>query len=60
MAALNQQETEALREVMGVLEGVIRNGFDPNDESQRLHGAHIKRAKDKLHTVIQMKGHYPK
>jgi hypothetical protein len=60
MAALNQQETTALREAEGVIEGVLRNGYDPNDPEHKMRGLHLKRAKDKIDTIVQMKGYYPK
>lgn len=62
MAALNQSETEALRRAVSVLDGILREGYDPNDDSARgkLRTVVIKDAKDQVHTVVTMKGYYAK
>jgi hypothetical protein len=59
MAALNQQETENLRDVMKIVDAVLREGFDPNEPLDSLKRQSIVSAKNKLHNVIQKKGYYP-
>jgi hypothetical protein len=62
MAALNQAETRALNQASALLDGVMKEGFDPNDDSPqgRLRRAKIKEARDGIRTVVTMKGYYPK
>lgn len=66
MATLNQSETQSLRDLLGFIDGVLRDGYDPSKADSEPAGkdAHLRIGlavgKKRLHTVIQMKGHYPK
>lgn len=60
MAALNKSETEYLHEAMGVLESVLKFGYDPvkNDFQNRAMKGALKQAHEKVKTVWTMKGYY--
>jgi hypothetical protein len=59
MAALNQAETQALRDVIATLDRVLREGFDKDEPLDSPKRKTIVLAKKKVHTVVQMKGYYP-
>ena len=69
MAALNQTETQVLRDIRTLLQTVRRNGFVPPDPEieethpvarrQRRLADLLEKADSELNTVIQMKGYYP-
>jgi hypothetical protein len=68
MAALNQAETQVLRDVQSLLDYIARNGYDPEKGTAIKSGStvgfplkdKIKDAKSALNMVTQMKGYYPK
>lgn len=59
MSALNTSETEALMDAQRVLAGVLKEGYNPHDEADKVRGRQIKKAHDAVKTVVTMKGHYP-
>jgi len=67
MAALNQGETEVLRNATRALDYVLRHGYDPTkaegddkDPTQVQLKRVLTEAKSGLKTVAEMKGYYPK
>lgn len=74
MAALNKNETQSLRGIQALVEDIMRNGYDPelakvdepiNRSTEKIRRAkHIARqleeARRRLHTLVMMKGYYPK
>lgn len=61
MAALNKDETEDLRKIQALLDHVRKNGFTPDEQpsNQRLANQ-LELARRRLHTLVTMKGYYPK
>lgn len=72
MATLNADETEALRKAKALIEEIQRHGYDPalvkrpvtSIQSPEARAKHIAReleiARRRLHTIVTMKGYYPK
>lgn len=55
MSALNQTETQALREVMNTLENLCREDVPLNVRREW-----AKQASDKVKSIVNRKGHYSK
>lgn len=69
MAALNKQETEDLRKITNMIRFIQLNGYLPLKEGderkdRRPSDAHLdpqlELARRRLHTLVTMKGYYPK
>lgn len=66
MGALNKTETEMLRDVRKLLQHIAKHGYLPDAAEDRTSLSAIranydlKDADKNLHTLIQMKGYYPK
>lgn len=65
MATLNQQETKALLEIADFLSVLYEDSHKPPKDRKYVHPAEgieeaLKAARDKVRTVVTMKGHYPK
>ena len=65
MATLNMTETESLKRVQAILEGILREGFDPKkadagDRQEQLRAMKIRESVNSVRTVVTMKGYYPK
>jgi hypothetical protein len=62
MAALNQRETEEIRDAMKAIQMVLRNGYTVGDDRsiQNLGTKdRLEKANKRLLTIVQMKGYYP-
>lgn len=64
MAALNQMETQALRDAQSAFDLILRHGYNPDtaesDPAMASMKEIIKLAKSKVNMVTQMKGYYAK
>lgn len=70
MAALNQRETQDLRDLLGLLNTIQRRGYTPPPDStveaiaamppdDRTIGNALNLYRRRVHTLIQRKGYYP-
>lgn len=48
-----------LQQVQAILDGVLKEGFDPKNKDHAAKGSQIKQAMNNVRTVVTMKGHYP-
>lgn len=60
MSALNTAETQALSDAVALLDYIKRNGYDPEEDFEKVLGRKLEVTRRRLHTLKTMKGYYPK